>query len=101
MLRLMTLLAKTAMAISLQSDISEYVCNDMEMVGPMNVRADNTVIENVIIYAEPTSANSTKNDYALRVTGDNVTIRNVLIVHAANGMGIYAFKAHNLTLENV
>ena len=101
MLRLVTLLAKTAMAISLQSDIGEYVCNDMEMVGPMNVRADNTVIENVIIYAEPTSANSTKNDYALRITGDNVTIRNVLIVHAANGMGIYAFKSHNLTLENV
>ena len=73
----------------------------MEIVGPMSVWRDNTVIENVIIYAEPTSADSTENDYALRITGDNVTIKNVLIAHAGNGIGIYAFKAHNLKLENV
>lgn len=31
----------------------------------------------------------------------NVTIRNVVIHHAANGRGIYFYKAHGLKIENV
>jgi len=49
----------------------------------------------MIITAPPDS------DYALRVTVDNVTIRNVIIYHPANGKGIYAQRADNLELENV
>ena len=101
MLRFATLLAKAAVAISLQGESNNLVCNDMEITTPMKVTKDDTVIENMIIYAEPTSADSKANDYALRITADNVTIRNVLIYHAANGMGIYAFKANNLVLDNV
>ena len=66
----------------------------------MNVWDDNAVIENVVITQDPTD-DSRANDYALRITGDNVTVRNVIIYHAANAMGIFAWKAHNLTIENV
>ena len=101
MFRIATLLVKAAVAVSIRGDPSTATCNDMELSGPMNIRQDNAIVENVIIYAEPTSADSKANDYALRITADNVTIRNVLIYHAANGMGIYAFKANNLVIENV
>lgn len=55
----------------------------------------------MIIYAEPTSENASKNDYALKISKENVTVRNVIIYHAANGMGIFGWKPNNLTLENV
>lgn len=59
------------------------------------------MIENTIIYVDPTSADSKANDYGLKIVAKDVTIRNVLIYHAANGMGIYAWSADNLVLENV
>jgi hypothetical protein len=31
----------------------------------------------------------------------NVTIKNVVVYHAANSRGIYVYKANNLTFENV
>ena len=56
----------------------------------------------MIIFANPTSADSKENDFAIKVgRKDNVTIRNVIIYHAANGMGIYGFQANNLKIENV
>ena len=101
MLRFATLLAKTAMAISLGNDSSNLVCNDMEVSGPMTIKEAGTVIEDTIIWVDPTSADSTANDYGLKIVVGDVTIRNVLIYHAANGMGIYAWKADNLVLDNV
>ena len=53
------------------------------------------------IVANPTSADDQSNDYALEITGKNVVIRNVVIHHAANGMGIYGNGCTNLTIENV
>ena len=38
---------------------------------------------------------------ALRIMAPNVTLRNVVIYHAANSQGIYATGAEGLTLENV
>ena len=80
---------------------SKDVCSKFtEHHGILNVWNDNEVIENLIITQDPTD-DSKANDYALRITGDNVTIRNVIIYHAANAMGIFAWKANNLTIENV
>ena len=62
MLRFATLLAKAAVAISLQGETNNLVCNDMEITTPVKVTKDDTVIENMIIYAEPTSANSKSNN---------------------------------------
>lgn len=38
---------------------------------------------------------------ALKIQAENVTLRNVVVYHAANGQGIYATTAPGLTLENV
>ena len=37
----------------------------------------------------------------MKIVGENITLKNVVIYHAANAMGIYVWEAHNLTLENV
>ena len=63
----------------------------MEISGPIKVTTDGAVIENKIIVVDPTLEGSTKNDYALKIVANNVTVRNVLIYHASNGMGIYGF----------
>ena len=73
----------------------------MQISGPIKVRKDNTVIEDMIIYAPPTSADDHSNDYALYIKGKNVTVKNVLIYHAANGRGIFAKHSDNLRIENV
>ena len=57
----------------------------MEWTGPMLVWEDNAVVENKIIYANPTSEFDRSNDRALLIIGDNVTIRNVIVYHPANG----------------
>ena len=57
----------------------------MEVSGPINVTKDGTRIENLIIVVDPTLESSTENDYALRIVADDVTVKNVLIYHAANG----------------
>ena len=101
MLKVATLFAKAAVAVSIQGSLSAPTCDDMELSGPMTIKEDDALIENLVIYAEPTSADSTANDYALKIVAENVTIRNVLIYHAANGMGIYAYEANNLVLDNV
>ena len=59
------------------------------------------MIENTIVIVDPTSADSTDNDYAIRVDKENVVIRNVVVYHAANGFGIYGMGPNNLTIENV
>lgn len=72
-----------------------------EAVGPIVVKESGTVIENMIIYGEPTD-DSKKNDYTLKIIGaDNVVVRNVILYHAANTMGIFAVRANNLLIENV
>ena len=65
------------------------------------VDVDNTVIEDMTIVANPTSADDESNDFAIKVEANNVIIRNVVVHHAANGMGIYGMKSANLTIENV
>ena len=94
---LITILCQVTMALNLQ----EGVCNNMEISGPIVAKTDGQVIENTIIWADPTSESDTSQDYALKIVADNVTVRNVLIYHAANGMGIYGFRPKNLRLENV
>ena len=76
-------------------------CNSMEISGPIKVTTDGAVIENKIIVVDPTLEGSTKNDFALKIVANNVTVRNVPIYHASNGMGIYGFKANGLVLDNV
>ena len=39
--------------------------------------------------------------YALKIGGDDVTVKNVIIHHASSGQGIFGHTAHNLYLENV
>ena len=67
----------------------------------MKASYDGQEIKNLIIYADPTGEEASDNDYALKITKDNVIVRNVIIYHAVNGMGIYGWKPNNLTLENV
>ena len=76
-------------------------CNSMTVSGPMTIDVDSTVLQDTIIFADPTTASDSSNDYALKITANDVTIRNVLIYHAANGMGIYGYESNNLRLENV
>jgi len=62
----------------------------------MVVDEDNTVIENVVIESKP------GDDIALEILNTkNVLIRNVIIYHPANSMGIHAEGVENLVIENV
>ena len=70
------------------------------LYGPQKLNQDGTVFENKIIYLDPTD-DSQENDFALKIVADNVVVKNVLIYHAANNIGIYGWKPQNLTLENV
>ena len=101
MLKLITMIVQAAMAIDLQDIIPDLACNGMEVSGPIEVKEDNVVIRDKIIYAPPTSADDHSNDFALSIKGKNVTIENVLIYHAANGRGIFAKRSDNLRIENV
>ena len=73
----------------------------MEISGPIIVRRDYEVIENKIIIVEPTSEDDKSNDFAIKVAKDNVVIRNCVIYHATNGIGIFGWRPYNLTIENV
>ena len=55
----------------------------------------------MIIIADPTSEDDTSQDFALKIVADNVVVRNVIVYHAANGMGIYVYQVNTLTIENV
>jgi len=57
--------------------------------------AEGTTYENMIITCEPDT------DICVKVGRDDVTFRNVIIYHPANGMGLYGWDADNLLLENV
>ena len=85
---------------NLLNDYASVTCGAMTVSGPVKVTVDGTTIENLIIIADPTS-DDTANDQALRIVAEDVTVRNVLIYHAANGQGIYGYNAHRLSLENV
>ena len=73
----------------------------MKVSGPMKSSYDGQVIEDMIIYADPTEEDNQENDYALKIPHENVTVRNVIIYHAVNGIGLYGWKSNNLILENV
>ena len=48
--------------------------------------------------------NKTLNDIEkdlIKVAKDNVVIRNCVIYHATNGIGIFGWRPYNLTIENV
>jgi hypothetical protein len=57
----------------------------------------------MVIIANPTSKDDQSNDYAIDIAYgiENVVIRNVVVYHAANGMGISALNNKNLRIENV
>ena len=101
MLRLATILVKTAMAINLADDSSNLVCHDMAVSGPLKVNTEGATIENMIIWADPPGEEKSDADYAMKIVVPGVTVKNVLIYHAASAMGIYAWEADGLTLENV
>lgn len=61
----------------------------------MKSSSDGETIENMYIYCSPTD------DTCLKIAHENVTVKNVVIHHAANARGIYYWKAYNLKLENV
>ena len=89
---------QVTMAISLKDEID--TCSEFEVIGPYLAWRDNEIIENKIIIADPTD-DTGENDFALKISGDNVTLRNVIIYHASNAMGIYAWRPVNLQMENV
>ena len=60
-----------------------------------NGQKDGTTYENMIITCPP----DTK--VCVKVGKDNITLRNMIIYHPANGMGIYGWTTENLLLENV
>ena len=63
--------------------------------GQINWIRGGTTIENTIITCEPDT------EFCVKANNDNITLRNVIIYHPANGMGLFSWKAANLTLENV
>ena len=82
--------------------LNEDVCQGFEVIRePVIARTEGEVIENKIIIVEPSMADDKSNDYALKVVRDNITIRNVIIYHAANAIGIYGWQPNGLRLENV
>ena len=95
---LLPLLGWSSIALNLNDEDS--VCSDYTVSGPIKIWEDHTVIENMVIYADPADL-TRQNDQAVRIVAEHVTLRNVVIYHAANAMGIYGYNSHNLTLENV
>ena len=91
-------LLKATNAVALSDD--DVCATFTEMAPHQTLRTDGEVIENVVIYGEP-GDDTGANDYAVKIVGEDITLRNVVIYHAANAMGIYVWEAHNLTLENV
>ena len=87
-------------SIALNLDDEDSVCSNYTVSGPIRIRDDHTVIENTVIYADPADL-TRQNDQAVKIVAEHVTLRNVVIYHAANAMGIYGYNSHNLTLENV
>ena len=98
LLLFVNILFSVTTAVTLQVD--DAICNEFEVIGPYVARTAGEVIENKIIIAEPTD-DSKDNDYALKIVADNVIVRNVIIYHASNAIGIYGWKPNNLELENV
>ena len=69
--------------------------------GPLVVNESGTVIEDMIIYGDPTD-DTEENDYTLSIiSADDVIVRNVILYHAANTIGIYSRFTDNLLIENV
>ena len=90
-----------SIALNLLNGQEYDVCEDYEEVyEPLNIWRDDEIIENKVFYGMPTD-DSKANDNVIRITGDNVTLRNVIIYHASNAMGIFCWMCHGLTLENV
>ena len=69
----------------------------LDVRGPIEWVKAGTTIENVIIYMPPDH----DFDKALMISQDNITLRNVVIYHPANRLGLYSWKAKNLVLDNV
>ena len=96
-------LVQLGATVSLTDEDSQpnEACYDFEVVhGPQKIWQSDVTIENTVFYGAPTD-DSKVNDNVLRITGKNVTLRNVIIYHAANTMGIFCWTCDGLTLENV
>jgi hypothetical protein len=68
---------------------------DLTESGAFVSTADNETIENLYILATPTD------DNALKIIHDNVTIKNVVIHHAANARGLFVWETTGLKIENL
>ena len=80
-----SLIVTIGSAMSLNARDTEDTCSNFETVDPITWVAEGSVIENKIIFAPPDT------DIALKITRSNVIVRNVIIYHPANGMGIYGW----------
>ena len=104
MLRILLLINIICQAVSAVSiaemstntaDNYEQCLNNMEVSGPIKITKHGQVIENKIIIANPTSDDDRSNDFAIYVGWNirDVVIRNVVVYHAANGIGIFGWKS--------
>ena len=88
------LLSQAANAIDISTE--QYECAGMvRQDEPINWVREGSIVENRVIVVPPNT------DIAMRITKPNVTVRNVVIFHPANGKGIFGWKANGLTIENV
>ena len=64
-------------------------------MGPQVLRTDGETFENAIVYAQP------GDDTAIKVVGENITIKNVIVYHPTNARGIFGWKPNGIKIENV
>jgi len=82
-------------ARGMNKNMQDTCANLERREGYQRSTADGQVIENLYIYSPP------DNDTSLFINHKNVTVRNVVIHHAANSRGLYFWDADGLTIENV
>ena len=98
-LRIVFALLLSRFALTMKIPDNEETCANMEVIGAYRMKwrqwKDSKIIENKIIIAYP------GDDTALWIDFPDVTIRNCIVYHPANGRGIYGQRSHNLRIENV
>ena len=81
-----------ALTVAVYLNDNDDVCQDFEVIRePYIARTEGEVIENKIFIIEPSMADDKSNDYAIKIVRDNITVRNVIIYHATNAIGIYGW----------
>jgi hypothetical protein len=82
-------------AMKMKMKAKEDTCAGLTATGPISSKKHGDVIENLYVYASPTE------DTAIFIRHKNVTVKNVVVHHAANGRGVYFINAKGLTIENL